>query len=128
MVAVMPHGPGGQLTVTTGLRGNWIIVEVGGDLDLSSAHRLEAEAEAALELVDDPRLALDLAGLEFCDSTGLAAFVHLWQHVVQRAGEFVLLRPRPYLRQWLEITGLYPRISVRDSLSDEETGLADLNK
>jgi anti-sigma B factor antagonist len=124
----MPHGPGGGLAVTTGLRGNWIIVEVSGDLDLSSAHRLEAEVEAALELVDEPRLALDLAGLEFCDSTGLAAFVHLWQHVVQRSGEFVLLRPRPYLRQWLEITGLHPRISVRDSLSDEETGLADLNK
>ncbi|RAY17093.1 anti-sigma factor antagonist [Actinomadura craniellae] len=126
MLGVAAYEPADQFDVTIGLRGRWIVVELLGELDLTTAPRLESEVTAALDMPGDPRLALDLAGVTFCDSSGLAAFIRLWRNVQQRAGEFVLLRPQEYLLRWLEITGLRSRIDVRDDLADEDTGLADL--
>ncbi|SEF53509.1 stage II sporulation protein AA (anti-sigma F factor antagonist) [Thermomonospora echinospora] len=127
MVSVVPHGPGDQLTITIGRREGWIVVEVSGELDLSSVDQLKSAVKAALKGVDEPRLALDLAGVEFCDSSGLTTFVHLRQDVERRAGRFVLLRPHPYVRQVLEMTGLSPEIGVRDGLSGEDPGLTELS-
>ncbi|HEX2316341.1 MAG TPA: STAS domain-containing protein [Thermomonospora sp.] len=114
--------PGTPLYLTTGTYGSWTVITLRGELDLDTAPRLEAEAQAAVQDVEVPRLALDLEHLEFCDSSGLAAFVRIWRMVHGGAGDFVLLRPRPDLMRWLQITGLYSRIPVTDDLTDTERG------
>ena len=67
--------------------------------------------------MDPPRLALDMAGVSFCDSTGLRVIITAWQLAQQRKGECVLLQPREYLVQRLKTTGLDRLIKTRESLA-----------
>jgi anti-anti-sigma factor len=48
---------------------------------------------------------VDLAGLEFCDSSGLATFLRFHREA-ERAGSTLVLRsPQPNVRRMFELTG-----------------------
>ncbi|KAB2347229.1 STAS domain-containing protein [Actinomadura rudentiformis] len=40
-----------------------------------------------------PLVAVDLSGLEFCDSSGLNALVRAWKQISTANGRLILLRP-----------------------------------
>ena len=63
-----------DLAIEVGLGDRVYNLTLSGILDLSTADRLEAAIDAAL-LSDAARVRIDLDGLEFVDSTGLAAIL-----------------------------------------------------
>ena len=75
------------------------------ELDLATAESLLASVRAALR--DEPAaIVVDLAGVTFCDSSGIGALLDA-QALAATAG--VPLRvsgPRPVIRRSLEITGV----------------------
>ena len=66
-------------------------MELGGELDLSGAQRLSEEL-APLEPLG-ARVVLDLAGLDFMDSAGLAALVGASRRIGSADGRVALVVP-----------------------------------
>ena len=89
----------------TSERDGWSVVAVGGDLDLTSAPQLRTEV-VALVARGATRVVLDLAGVEFCDSTGLGAVIGALKRVRSHDGELRLAAPSPPIHRLLELTRL----------------------
>jgi anti-sigma B factor antagonist len=80
------------------------VVKVVGELDIRTCERLE---QVAGELVDSGgTVVLDLSGLSFCDSTGLAGLVRLHKRAATARGTLVLRAPVVRVRNLLNLTGL----------------------
>ncbi len=97
------------------------VVGLYGQLDVETVAVLKGVIDLAVGHEGD--LVLDLAGLDFMDSTGLGALVRLRN---RRAGPYhdvVLRRPQVRVRQLLAVTGLDRVFPVTDGLSvDRESG------
>lgn len=92
------------------------LLEVNGELDLSTATQLEGPLE---EAVDSPSAAvlIDLTDCTFIDSTGIALIVRAWQRVDAAAGNggeggVVLCCQNEQVRRVLEVTGLEHSLRV----------------
>ena len=81
------------------------VVAVWGELDMSTVPELSASLAEVLD--QHPHdLTLDLAGVEFIDSTGLTLLVRASKQLKEHEGTFHLTHPRPPIRRVLEIVGL----------------------
>ncbi|MFJ9350964.1 STAS domain-containing protein [Streptomyces sp. NPDC101237] len=94
----MPVGP--QVAVTTA-RG---VVSVVGQLDLDSAPLLRQVLSDALAS-SSGRLELDLAGVDFCDCSGLNVLLHARHRARERGKDLVLRAAGPAVERVLSLTG-----------------------
>ena len=81
------------------------LVAVDGELDLATA---EAFGDRLVRLIDGgcPRLVVDVAGLTFCDSSGLSALLRATKHASSAGGNVTLVGIRPQLSHIMQITDL----------------------
>jgi anti-sigma B factor antagonist len=80
-------------SVTTRTAAAGAVVTVAGELDVATAPRLRAGV-AALVLAPGQRLVVDLAGVTFCDSSGISALIAA-RNVAEAAGAAVALAAVP---------------------------------
>ena len=81
------------------------VVFVSGELDLSTAPELSRSLVTVLD--QHPQaLTLDLAGVEFIDSTGLTLLVRTSKRLQEHDGALRLTSPTPPVRRVLELVGL----------------------
>jgi anti-sigma B factor antagonist len=85
--------------------GGSCVLQVCGDLDIAVSAELSRELELLLE-VGGERVAIDLSGVAFMDSSALSALVHAHTRAKERGQELMLLRPSPACEKVLNITGL----------------------
>ena len=114
----IPSPQADWLSVTLGLRGTWITVEVIGELDFATRSALDEQLEEVTAGRGSPHVALDLSHLSFCDSSGLNALIAARKRVHAAGGDLVLLNPRPRLTELLRITGLDRLFTVHDILPE----------
>lgn len=88
------------------------VVELRGELDVSTAARLPT---AVTELLESgvSQVVLDLSGLSFVDSTGLSTLVGLHNELRRRARSLQLIHPQPQALKVMEITGLLQVLDCR---------------
>lgn len=79
-------------------------VAITGEVDHSVGRELQAEIERAARSYDD--VAVDLAGCDFIDSTGLAILIRASQKHSAAGGRFVLCRARGQVKRVLEVSGM----------------------
>jgi anti-sigma B factor antagonist len=80
------------------------VVRVEGDLDVATAPAL---LDAGMTVIDRTgALVLELGGLTFLDSSGLAALVRLHKRLADHTGRLVLRALPANARRILDITGL----------------------
>ena len=85
--------------------GDRLVVTVAGDLDLGSAPALES-AFVALAPIERP-VTIDLASVEFIDSSGVRALLAVNQLVADAVGAPVTLTGgTPATRRLIELTGI----------------------
>ncbi|MEV6448415.1 STAS domain-containing protein [Amycolatopsis sp. NPDC051716] len=84
---------GTSFSVTTRTTSGGAVVTVEGELDVATAPRLRAEV-AALVLQPGQVLVVDLAGVTFCDSSGISALIAA-RNVAEAAGAAVALAALP---------------------------------
>jgi anti-sigma B factor antagonist len=100
----------------TETKGSKALVKVGGDLDLQVVEQL-TEALTRVESDGPEKLVIDLSGLSFMDSSGMAAVAA----AAIRAGEsdrrFAIVIPPPGVRQAFELTRLTEVITTTDDLA-----------
>ncbi|WP_460350859.1 STAS domain-containing protein [Actinoallomurus acanthiterrae] len=98
-----------------GTRGEWSLIQVAGELDYTTVGELRERLDAMLS-AGQPRIALDLSALDFCDSVGLGCFVGAWKRARKAGGDLLLLRPAGHVQRMLRITGLDRFLSSLDQL------------
>jgi anti-sigma B factor antagonist len=92
------------LTISRTASGDWSVVTVAGEVDVATSPALSQAL--ADELVEGVRLAVDLSGVTFLDSTGLGVLVHALNGVVDAGGELRLVVTDPNVLKVFEVTSL----------------------
>lgn len=105
----MPDAP---LTLTEKQHGSWVVVEVLGDLDLATAPRL-VDAIPTQNPDGPVRVAFDLAGVRFIDSSGLRAILQVRK---DDAADLVLVAPSAAVTELLAITRLADAFTIVPSV------------
>ncbi len=103
-----------HFSVEAHTQGRECVLLVRGELDLAAASSLDAELERALR-TESNRIVLDLAGLEFIDSTGLSVLVRAQQRAHDSGRELGLVNLGPQVERLLSLTGLLDRLTLDDA-------------
>jgi anti-sigma B factor antagonist len=81
------------------------VISVAGELDIATAEQAYSYIREVIDGWSDP-VRLDVAGLTFCDASGLGVLARLAGHARQAGRQFRLSSPRPSLIKIMRITGL----------------------
>jgi anti-sigma B factor antagonist len=98
-----------------------VVVLVRGNLDIDSATVLTTTLDRVLER-PVPRVVVDLSGIEFCDSTGLSAFVVGHNRAAAAGGWLRLAAPSAWMSQLLDTVGLTGRLGIYPGVAEALTG------
>lgn len=93
-----------------------VVVALRGELDLVDAADVAAALAAAV--AREPRIIVDLAGLEFIDCSGVAALARGRRHARQAGGDLLLAAPRQRVLRVVAITRLAGEFSVHASVEE----------
>lgn len=96
-------------------RGGWTVVLVGGEVDLTTAPKLR---EQLLRLIADGKrhLVVDLAGVDFCDSTGLGVLIGTAKRARADGGDVEVSGLTPGLVRLFELTRLDQAFAIHADL------------
>ncbi len=93
-----------------------------GELDIDSAHRLQQTIARLFAVGRVKALTLDLSGLAFIDSTGLAAIVYA-SKLCERSGcELAVIRGPDTVQQVFALTGLLEQLPFYGAEEAEARG------
>ena len=104
-----------NMVISTIEHGPTTVVGITGEIDLETATKLRTVLEQ-LVAADRVDLVLDLAGLEFVDSTGLGILVGCLKAVRQRDGWIRIAAVNERILRLLTITGLERILPVHDTV------------
>jgi anti-sigma B factor antagonist len=93
-----------------------VVVHLTGELDLYNAHQVR-EALVACTAENPSRLVVDLAGVEFIDSTVLGVLVEARSRMDEKQA-FALAAPGAETRRALEVSGLDKHFNVRETVEE----------
>ena len=103
------------LILDTNDHGDLTVVAVKGEVDLYTAPSLK-ERVADLVSAGRSRIAVDLAGVEFMDSTGLGVLIGGLKRCKEAGGSLTLVAPREPVLKILAITGLDKVFAIHDNV------------
>lgn len=93
-------------------RGRTVVLALTGELDLATAPQL---TEAAADVPAGAQLVVDLAELEFMDSSGLRVLMNLDLRARREGWELAVARPQDAVMRLLELSNVRDRIPIRDA-------------
>jgi anti-sigma B factor antagonist len=86
------------------------VLAVAGELDLATIGALKDAVGSRLR--PGSTVVLDLSALQFCDSTGLGAFVGLHRHATSMGARFALATPSKRIAELFSLSGIDQVVSV----------------
>jgi anti-sigma B factor antagonist len=106
-----------DLSISTRSDRAYTIVELGGELDVTTVPRLR---EQLADLIADGHhhLVVDLQGVDFLDSTGLGVLVGCVRRVAPHDGSLQLVCTQERILKIFRITGLINVFSIHSSVED----------
>ena len=93
------------------------VLSLVGELDAAASPRFVGQAADALR-AGTKRLFVDLEGVSFVDSGGLAALLNVLRRATAAGAAMVLVRPQPRVRDLLEQTRLDREFTFADSVAE----------
>jgi anti-sigma B factor antagonist len=102
------------LRLSSERRGDRMVVSVGGELDLVTSRELDEHLTRARR--EGNKIVLDLAAVEFMDTSSLAVIVGHWKRLQAAGGSLVLAGARYRYTKTLWITGLADRLPMYDTV------------
>lgn len=91
---------------------NVLIVRLCGELDHHTAEKVRQTIEKELEKEIYTHLVLNLADLEFMDSSGLGVILGRYKKVTQLGGKMMLCSIRPSIYRLMEMSGLFKILPI----------------
>ena len=110
-----------SVELSTGEGDGVVVVVLRGELDVAEAARVAASL--AVVAASGRDVIVDLEGLEFIDSSGLAALVYARQHARRAGSDLLLAAPQQQVLRMLAITRLLDVFAVHARV-DEAAGSA----
>lgn len=106
-----------DLDITGTDEGDFTVVRLVGDVDVSSAARLR---DALARLISEPadKVLVDLTDVPFLDSTGLGVMVARLKQQRVGGGELALVMPSERLQRNFRITGLDRVFRIYDTIDE----------
>jgi anti-sigma B factor antagonist len=98
-------------------RGDWVVVEITGDLDLAAAPALRQEVLALLN-AGQRSIVLDLTATGFLDSLGLGTIVAVWKRVRVLGGELLVVCPESRLQRVFRVVDLDRILPLHATVED----------
>jgi anti-sigma B factor antagonist len=112
-----------DLSLDQRTHGEWVVVDVSGELDLYTAPNFRDSVLEAASREGEPKVIVDFHRLGFIDSSGLGAIIACLKHVRERGGELTLVAPEDSgLRRLLDLTGLDRVLTVHPSVDEIPAG------
>lgn len=105
------HRPGATVTVRAESDGTPVVV-VSGEVDYAWCPEVDTAVTAYMVSTPTGRVALDLAGVRFCDSSFLGCLVRLHQAAAGRAVQLRFLATSAWVRRRLQVHGLAALLGV----------------
>ena len=102
----------GLLTIWSEPRDSYL-VSLHGEMDGSNARDLELEL-FRIEATGVTRIVVDLSGLEFVESTGLAVIVRAHERAKRDGHSLAFVRPQGHVSRAFEVSGLDKALSFVD--------------
>jgi anti-sigma B factor antagonist len=96
-----------------------VVVGLRGELDVSVAVRIVAQLSVVA--AREREIIVDLTGLEFIDSSGLAALVRVREQARRAGGDLLLAAPQRQVLRLLTLTRLVDVFSVHASVDEAAT-------
>ncbi len=109
------------LSVDTSEDGDTWLLALTGELALADAGLLESWLDRGLRS-GTSRIVVDLAAVEFVDSTGLGVLVETQQRAGDRGVEFGIVNPTTQVTRLLDLTGLAERLTLPDPAGSRDAG------
>lgn len=100
------------------------VIAVVGELDAATAPRLHDQGLSLLA-AGAVHLLLDMAGVDFCDSSGLTAVIGLWKDAEARGGSLALAAVPDRLSRLMRMTATDTLIPVRHVPAEDDRGAED---
>jgi anti-anti-sigma factor len=97
------------------------VLSVGGEIDLATAHALEAAITDALA-GDPPALVIDLSTVQFLASAGLQILVATYEKV-SKSARFAVVANGPATSRPIQLTGLDDVFALYPTLDDALTAV-----
>jgi anti-sigma B factor antagonist len=105
------HSP--PLEVTVQQQGRWTVLQLAGELDYLTCDLLAPFLQQATSAAARPRVAVDVSGLRFCDSAGIACMFNASRRIRSKGGELTVVDAGPLrLRDKAWMRGLGGRLPV----------------
>jgi anti-sigma B factor antagonist len=100
--------------------GDHATIQVGGEIDVATSPQLQA---VLVDLVDRGlhQLIIDLERVSFLDCAGIGMLVDARRRVQEHGGSLKLVRPRPFVRQVLALTGMTTVFPIDSSPGEAPT-------
>ena len=98
-----------------------VVTTLRGNLDVDSGAMLDETLDRVLDR-PEPRVVVDLSGVEFCDSTGLSALAVGHNRARAGGGWLRLAAPGEFLHRLLDTVGLTPQLAVFATVGDALAG------
>jgi anti-sigma B factor antagonist len=105
-----------ELRLSSERRGDNLVVAVGGELDIVTSRQLDEHLTRGRR--EHRRIILDLAAVEFMDTSSLAVIVGHWKRLEAAGGTLVLAGARYRYTKTLWITGLADRLPMYDNVDE----------
>ena len=102
------------LTITARNAATGPVLEIAGDLDHHTAHELRKVVDG-LTVASGQLLVLDLAALDFCDSSGISALLSARSLAVEHGGDIALAAVPANTARILGIVGLDRVLTIHPS-------------
>jgi anti-sigma B factor antagonist len=112
----MAHDDELHIDLTTAKDGRTLVFRLKGSFDIATAPSVRAALTDASDGKQD--VIVDLAGLEFLDSTGLGALIGAHRRATEMGGTLRLVVNEGPILRLLNITGLIRVLAVYHSLED----------
>ncbi len=94
-----------------------VVCTIVGELDVATAPKLRQElVRLASAQGPAPRVVIDLAGVDFLDSTGLGVLLGGLKRVRSHGGQLALARAEPQVLKVFEVTRVIEILPVHDEL------------
>ncbi len=85
-----------------------------GELDHHSAEKALREAEGIIDRYLPKNCILDLSGLSFMDSSGIAVILRIHRRMAETGGRLLVDRPADQARRVLDAAGLNRIVPIRE--------------
>jgi anti-sigma B factor antagonist len=110
-----------ELSLSTRSVSDRVVLEIGGEIDVYTAPRLR---ERLVDLVGtgNAHVVVDLARVDFLDSTGLGVLVGAHRRLRAGGGSLRLVIPHERLLKIFRITGLDTVFEIQSSVADAIAG------